>query len=93
MQKQSLELFYEKTILKNFAVFTGKDMCWWLFLIPNIVKFLRALILSTAASENVFIKLRKSKNCSQGILTLDLKKNRIFQHQYQKQVKMFSFIL
>ena len=26
--------------------------------------------LRTAASENVFMKLRKIKNCSQGILTL-----------------------
>ena len=30
--------------------------------------------LQMAASENVFMKLRKIKNCSEGILTLHLKK-------------------
>ena len=39
--------------------------------------------LRTTAPENVFMKLR--------ILTL-YEKYRIFQHQYQKQVKMFVFI-
>ena len=37
--------------------------------------------------ENVFMKLRKIKNFSEVILTLH-KKNRIFEHQDQKQVKM-----
>ena len=43
--------------------------------------------LRTTSSENVFMKLRKSKNCSLEILTLY-----DFQHQYQKQVKMSIFI-
>ena len=30
-QKQPLELFYKKAILKNFAIFTGKQLCWSLF--------------------------------------------------------------
>ena len=30
-QKQTLEVFYEKGILKNFALFTGKHLCLNLF--------------------------------------------------------------
>ena len=30
-QKQPLELFYKKAILKNFAIFTGKQLCWSMF--------------------------------------------------------------
>ena len=43
----------------------------------NTVKFLRAYFdkhLQTTASENVFMKLRKIKNHSQGVLTCTLKK-------------------
>ena len=32
LQKQPSEAFYKKTVLKNFAKFTGKHMCWRLFL-------------------------------------------------------------
>ena len=32
-QKQSLELFWKKGVLKNFANFTWKHLCWSLFLI------------------------------------------------------------
>ena len=32
-QKQPLELFYKKTVIKNFGIFTGKHLCWSLFLI------------------------------------------------------------
>ena len=30
-QKQSLEVFYKKGVLKSFVIFTGKQMCWSLF--------------------------------------------------------------
>ena len=30
-QKLSPAVFYKKTVLKNFAVFTGKHLCWILF--------------------------------------------------------------
>ena len=43
--------------------------------------------LHSAASDNVFMKLRNFKFISFNF-TL---KNRFFQHQYQKQVKMFVF--
>ena len=33
IQKQPLELFYKKTVLKHFAIFTGKHLYWSLFLI------------------------------------------------------------
>ena len=32
-QKQSPKLFCKKAVLKNFAIFTGKHLCWCLFLI------------------------------------------------------------
>ena len=33
LQKQPPELFYKKAVLGNFAIFTGKQQCWSLFLI------------------------------------------------------------
>ena len=30
-QKQPLEVFYKKGVLKNFAKFTGKQLCWRFF--------------------------------------------------------------
>ena len=32
-QKQPPEVFYKKAVFKNFAIFTGKHLCWSLFLI------------------------------------------------------------
>ena len=32
-KKQPPEEFYKKGVLKNFAIFTGKHLCWGLFLI------------------------------------------------------------
>ena len=45
MEKQPPEVFYKAPVLKDFATFTGKYICWSLFLIYNIAKFLRASIL------------------------------------------------
>ena len=33
MQKQPPDVFYKKAVLKNFAIFIGKQMRWTLFLI------------------------------------------------------------
>ena len=33
VQKQSPEVLYKKSVFKNFANFTGKHLCWSLFLI------------------------------------------------------------
>ena len=41
-QKESPEVFYKKTVLENFAIFTGKHLYWSLFLIK-----LQALRLGT----------------------------------------------
>ena len=41
---------------------TRKHLRWSLFLILSIAKFFRALILQTAASENVFIKIVHKEN-------------------------------
>ena len=30
-QRQPLEVFYKKAVLKNFALFAGKPLCWCLF--------------------------------------------------------------
>ena len=35
----------KKLCFKNFAIFTGKHLCWSFFLIQNIAKFFRAPIL------------------------------------------------
>ena len=32
LQLQPLEMIYKKAVLKNFAMFTGKHLCWNLFL-------------------------------------------------------------
>ena len=87
MQKQPLEKFCKKTVLKNFAILTGQHLCWRLFLIQNIVKFFRAPILKNICKRlllKMFMKLRKVRNSYFNSTS----KNRIFQHQYQKQVKM-----
>ena len=55
-KKQLPEVFYEKSVFKNFAIFSGKKLCWSLFLIKlevfqqrcfhvNIAKYLRILTL------------------------------------------------
>ena len=33
------QMFFKIGVLRNFAIFTGKHMCWSLFLIQNITKF------------------------------------------------------
>ena len=35
LQKQSPEVFYKKAVLKDFAIFTGKYMCWCLIFIED----------------------------------------------------------
>ena len=83
---------------KTFAILTGrarKHLCWSLFLIQNITKFLGAHILKNIYERLLlkmclFMKLKKVKNYSYGVLALHLK-NRFFQH-HQKRVKMFVFI-
>ena len=66
MQKQPPVKFCKKAVLKNFAIFTGKHLCWRLFSIQNIPKFFRAPILKNICERlllKMFMKLRKVKNC------------------------------
>ena len=79
-QKQPREVFYKKAVFKNFAIFTGKKLCWNLFLIQSIKKFLWAPILRNICKRF----LLKIKNCWSGIFNC-----LFFQHQYQRQVKMY----
>ena len=73
--KQPPEVFYKKTVLKNFAIFTGKHLCWSLFLnkvtglqvvslqhrcFPvNIAKFVRALALKNI-SEHLLLNVTRT---------------------------------
>ena len=55
MQKQPLELC-KKAVLKNFAIFTRRLLCWRIFLIQNIPTFFGAPIFNLSAkgaSKNV----------------------------------------
>ena len=66
MQKQPPDKFFEKAILKNFAIITGKRLCWSLFLVPNIAKLFRAPTLKNICQRllpKTFMKLRKVRNC------------------------------
>ena len=65
-QKQPPEKFCKKAILKNFAIFTGKHLCWRLFLIQNIAKYFTVPILKNIWERlllKMFMKLRKVKYC------------------------------
>ena len=56
MQRQPPEVFYKKVVVENFAISTEKYHCWSLFLIQNIVKFLRAPILKNNC-ERLLLKM------------------------------------
>ena len=45
MQEQPPEVFYKKAFVNNLAIFTGKHLCWSIFLTQNNAKFLTAHIL------------------------------------------------
>ena len=54
--------FFKKAVLKNFAIFTGKHLCWRLFLIQNIGKIFRVPILKNICKRmlvKMFMKLKK----------------------------------
>ena len=56
MRKQPPEKFRKKAVLKNFAIFTEKHLCWRLFLMQNIAKSFGAPILKNICerlSDNV----------------------------------------
>ena len=60
------EKLRKKVVLKNFAIFTGKHLCWRLFSIQNNEKFFRGNILKKICKRlilKMLMKLRKVKNC------------------------------
>ena len=69
------QMFFKIGVLKNFAMFTGKHLCWSLFLIKlqafrcfsvNIAKLLKAVFYKTpplAAPANVLFGIIFSKRC------------------------------
>ena len=54
---QPPEMFYKKAVLKNFAIFPGKNLCWGVFLIKlqafreNFSSFLNGFQLSEIAPD------------------------------------------
>ena len=53
-QKQPQEVFCEKFVLKNFANFTGKQLCWSLFLI-KLHAWRPAALLKRDSKTDVFL--------------------------------------
>ena len=54
IQKQQPEVFYKIVILKNFAIFTGKQLFWSLFLIKlQAVRY--ATLLKRDSNTGVFL--------------------------------------
>ena len=50
-QKQPPEVFYKKAVLENFAIFTGKNLCWSLFL-KKLEAFKPATLLNRNSNMN-----------------------------------------
>ena len=63
MQEQPPE-FCKKAVLKYFAIFTEKHLCWILSLIQNNAEFFKAPILNICEQMilKMFMKLRKIKS-------------------------------
>ena len=53
-QKQPLGVFYKKAVPKNFAIFTGKNLCWSFFLI-KWQAFRPATLLKRDPNTGVFL--------------------------------------
>ena len=99
---QPLEVFSKKICsFKNFPIFTGqigKHLCWSLFLIQSMAKFLRALILKNICERLLlkmcfFMKLRKIKSYSWGIFTLHFKKTGFSTSISEKSENVFFYLI
>ena len=53
-QKQPPEVFYKKDVFNNFAIFTGKQLCWSLFLI-KLRDFSPATLLERDSNAGAFL--------------------------------------
>ena len=57
-------MFYKKAVIKNFAMLTGKELCWSLFLVKLQQKHLQAAASETnLISTKLFIKIMLCKTC------------------------------
>ena len=96
IQKQPPELLYKKTVAKKLA--NSQNSTSKSLFNSKYCKIFKSTYfeehLRTAASENVFMKLRKNKDCSWGIFNFILRKEvKIFVFiSWKKQVKMLLFI-
>ena len=96
IQKQPPELLYKKTVAKKLA--NSQNSTSKSLFNLKYCEILKSTYfeehLRTAASENVFMKLRKNKDCSSGIFNFILRKEvKIFVFiSWKKQVKMLLFI-
>ena len=54
IQRQASEVFCKNAVLKNFAIFTGKQLCWILFLI-KLQAFSPASLLKRDSNTGVFL--------------------------------------
>ena len=57
-QKQPLELFCKKGVLKNFSNFTEKHLCWSLFLQPSGLQLIKKILQGSCFHVNFATILR-----------------------------------
>ena len=53
-KKQPPEVFHKRTVLKSFSIFTGKCLCWSLFLL-KLLTFSSATLLKRDSGAGVFL--------------------------------------
>ena len=66
-QKQPPEMFYQKAVLKNVVIFTGKNLCWNFFLIKSqACNFIKKRLQNRCFPENIakFLRRGNLKNIS-----------------------------
>ena len=61
IQKQPPEVFYKKAALENFAISTGKHLCWNIYFPMNIAKLLRTLSWKTSANGSFYLELHRKQ--------------------------------
>ena len=67
MQKHPTEVFYEKASFKNFAIFTGRHLCWSLFLVAGLQ------VLRTPIFRNVCERLLSARYVFKNLTETQLK--------------------
>ena len=66
-QKKPPEMFYQKAVLKNVVIFTGKNLCWNFFLIKlQACNFIKKRLQNRCFPENItkFLRRGNLKNIS-----------------------------